>query len=178
MKGTREIRVILYAKDGPFCATALADELPIEDILAVEYDIVPFDWADVFQQAEIDSIGERVALTQASKFRLTPIRRPLPSNTSRRLLSMLPLPRFRIIFYLNQPFRFTLALCSPPAPFQPTLQRAQRQTVAPAKFLLPQSARLELPNQASDLLAAAPFTNLNRFAVNHADSRSKSRRLD
>ena len=31
--------------------------------MAVEYDIVPFDGADVFQQAEIDSIGERVALT-------------------------------------------------------------------------------------------------------------------
>ena len=44
-KGTREIRVILYAKDDPFCATALADELPIEGILAVEHDIVPFDWA-------------------------------------------------------------------------------------------------------------------------------------
>ena len=32
--------------------------------MAVEYDIVPFDGADVFQQGEIDSIGERVALTQ------------------------------------------------------------------------------------------------------------------
>jgi hypothetical protein len=42
----------------------MADELPIEDRLAVEHDIVPFDWADVFQQAEIDSIGERVARTQ------------------------------------------------------------------------------------------------------------------
>ena len=49
-KGTREIRVILYAKDDPFCATALADEFPIEDILAVEYNIIPFDGADVFQQ--------------------------------------------------------------------------------------------------------------------------------
>jgi len=44
-QGTREIRVILYAKDYPFCATVLAEELPIEDILAVEDDIVPFDWA-------------------------------------------------------------------------------------------------------------------------------------
>src|ERR1700738_3155130 len=44
-KGTRGIRVILYAKDDSFCATALADELPIEGILAVEHDIVPFDWA-------------------------------------------------------------------------------------------------------------------------------------
>jgi hypothetical protein len=32
--------------------------------LAVEHDIVPFDWADVFKQGEIDSIGEGVALTQ------------------------------------------------------------------------------------------------------------------
>jgi hypothetical protein len=63
-QGTREIRVILYAKDDPFCATALADELPIEDILAVEHDIVPFDGADVFQHGEMDSIGDRVALTQ------------------------------------------------------------------------------------------------------------------
>ena len=44
---TREIRVILYAKDDPFCATALADELPIEDILAVEHDIIPLNGADV-----------------------------------------------------------------------------------------------------------------------------------
>jgi hypothetical protein len=29
-KGTREIRVILYAKDAPFCAPAPADELSIE----------------------------------------------------------------------------------------------------------------------------------------------------
>jgi hypothetical protein len=35
-EGTREIRVILYAKDDPFCATVPADELSIEDVLAVE----------------------------------------------------------------------------------------------------------------------------------------------
>ena len=35
--------------------------------MAVEHDIVPFDGADVFQQGEIDSIGERVALTQAAR---------------------------------------------------------------------------------------------------------------
>jgi hypothetical protein len=39
IKGTREIRVILYAKDDPFCASAPADELSIEDILAVEHDM-------------------------------------------------------------------------------------------------------------------------------------------
>jgi hypothetical protein len=44
----------------------LADELSIEDILAVEHDIIPLDGADVFQQGEIDSVGDRVALTQDS----------------------------------------------------------------------------------------------------------------
>ena len=32
--------------------------------MAVEHDIVPFDGADVFEQGEIDCIGERVALAQ------------------------------------------------------------------------------------------------------------------
>jgi hypothetical protein len=32
--------------------TALADELPIEDMLAVKHDIVSFDGADVFQQEQ------------------------------------------------------------------------------------------------------------------------------
>jgi hypothetical protein len=64
MKGTREIRVILYAKADSFCATALADELSVEDILAVEHDVIPLDGADVFQQGEIDSIGDRVALAE------------------------------------------------------------------------------------------------------------------
>jgi hypothetical protein len=40
---TREIRVILYAKDNPFCAPAPANELSIEDILAVEHDIIPLN---------------------------------------------------------------------------------------------------------------------------------------
>jgi hypothetical protein len=52
-EGTREIRVILYAKDDPFCETASADELSIEDILAVEHDIIPLNGADVFQQGGI-----------------------------------------------------------------------------------------------------------------------------
>jgi hypothetical protein len=34
------------------------------DILAVEHDVIPLDWADVFQQGEIDSIRDRVALTE------------------------------------------------------------------------------------------------------------------
>jgi hypothetical protein len=64
-QGTREIRVILYAKDDSFCAPAPADELSNEDVLAVEHDVIPLDGADVFQQGEVDSIGHRVAaLTQ------------------------------------------------------------------------------------------------------------------
>jgi hypothetical protein len=35
-KGTRQIRVILYAKSGPFWETAPADELPVEDNLIPE----------------------------------------------------------------------------------------------------------------------------------------------
>jgi hypothetical protein len=47
-EGTREIRVILYAKDDPFCAAALADELSVEDTLAIEHEVIPLDGADVF----------------------------------------------------------------------------------------------------------------------------------
>ena len=34
----------------------MADELSVEDILAIEHDVIPLDGADVFQQGEIDSI--------------------------------------------------------------------------------------------------------------------------
>jgi hypothetical protein len=64
LKGSREIRAILYAKDYSFCATAPADELSIVDVLAVEHDVIPLDRADVFKQGEIDSIGGRVALAK------------------------------------------------------------------------------------------------------------------
>jgi hypothetical protein len=47
-----------------------------------------------------------------------------------------------------------------------------------AKFNLPQSARLEFLNQASDLLPAAPFPNLNLLDFGHAESGSKSGRPD
>ena len=40
----------------------------------LEHDIVPFGWADVFQQAEVDPIGERVALTPG------PVRFRTPSS--------------------------------------------------------------------------------------------------
>ena len=39
-----------------------ADELSIEDVNAVEDDVTPLEGADVLQQGEIDSIGDRVAL--------------------------------------------------------------------------------------------------------------------
>jgi hypothetical protein len=42
----------------------MVDELSVEDILATEHDVIPLDGADVFQQAEIDSIGDRVALIE------------------------------------------------------------------------------------------------------------------
>lgn len=36
-----------------------------EDILAVEQDVIPLDWDNAFQQGEIHSICDRVALTEA-----------------------------------------------------------------------------------------------------------------
>ena len=60
-KGTRQIHVILYAKGGLRGAPTSTDRLPIEDILAVEHNVIPLDGADVFQQGSIDSIGDRVA---------------------------------------------------------------------------------------------------------------------
>jgi hypothetical protein len=65
-QGTRQIRVILYAKGALNGATAPADELPIEDILTVKNDVIPLDGADVFQQGGIDSIGDRVTLAEDS----------------------------------------------------------------------------------------------------------------
>ena len=38
----------------------MADELSVEDLLAIEHDVIPLDGADVFQQGEIDPIGDRV----------------------------------------------------------------------------------------------------------------------
>jgi hypothetical protein len=63
-KGTRQIRVILYAKSGPFRGDGTGGRASGEDVLAVEHDIIPLDWADASQQGEIDSICDRVALTE------------------------------------------------------------------------------------------------------------------
>jgi hypothetical protein len=49
-KGTRQIHVILYAKSGPFLRDGTAGRASGEDILAVEHDVIPLDWADVFHQ--------------------------------------------------------------------------------------------------------------------------------
>src|ERR1700730_4623597 len=52
----------------------MADELSVEDILAIEHDVIPLDGADVFQQGEIDSIDDRVALIEArGDFRRLPV---------------------------------------------------------------------------------------------------------
>jgi hypothetical protein len=40
---------------------APADELPIQDVLAIKHDVVPLDGADVFQQREIDSAAVWIA---------------------------------------------------------------------------------------------------------------------
>jgi hypothetical protein len=37
-------------------------------ILAAELEVIPLDWADVFQWREIESIGESVALAEAGRF--------------------------------------------------------------------------------------------------------------
>ena len=64
-QGTRQIRVILYAKEPKGRAgrpSPTPNELAIEDVLAVEHDIVPFDGAHVFEQLQVNAVGRRVAL--------------------------------------------------------------------------------------------------------------------
>jgi len=60
-EGTREIRVILYAKDDSFCATALADELPIEGILAVEHEDLSstLNWSSGLRKNHIKNTSVR-----------------------------------------------------------------------------------------------------------------------
>jgi hypothetical protein len=64
LQGTRQIHVILYAKSGPFFGDGTGGRAFGEDILAVEHDVIPLDWAEAFQQGEIDSICERVAFIE------------------------------------------------------------------------------------------------------------------
>jgi len=47
-------------------AHGTAGRASVEDILAVEHDVIPLYGADVFQQGSIDSIGDRVALAEDS----------------------------------------------------------------------------------------------------------------
>ena len=61
-KGTRQIRVILYAKERPGRPSPTPNELAIEDVLAVEHDVVPFDGAHVFEQLQVNAVGRRVTL--------------------------------------------------------------------------------------------------------------------
>jgi len=60
-------------------ATAPADEFPIEDILAAEYDVIPLGGC-------IDSIGDRVAPAEAERFLGTDssARPPYADSTSQR----------------------------------------------------------------------------------------------
>jgi len=50
IKAARQIHVNLYAKERPGRSSPTPNELAIEDVLAVEHDVVPFDGANMFQQ--------------------------------------------------------------------------------------------------------------------------------
>jgi len=63
-----QIHVNLYAKGALFCGDGASGRAFGRGTLAVEYDVIPLDGADVFQQGEIDSIGDRVAPAEAERF--------------------------------------------------------------------------------------------------------------
>ena len=42
----------------------IPSKLPIEDVLAVEHDVIPLDGANMFHERGIDPIGDRVALAE------------------------------------------------------------------------------------------------------------------
>jgi len=46
---------------------ATPDELPIEDVLAVEHDVVPLDGAHALQEGEVDAGGLGVGLAEDSR---------------------------------------------------------------------------------------------------------------
>jgi hypothetical protein len=52
------------AKERPHRPTTTPNELPVEDVLPVEHDVVPLDGADVLKQGQVHSVGDRVALAQ------------------------------------------------------------------------------------------------------------------
>jgi hypothetical protein len=120
----------------------------------------------------IDQISSMVRTKRirvsASKSRLTSIRRPLASNISRTLLSVLPLRRLRVIFTSTRRTDFPCPCASVRRLFSP---RCDVLSAKPwllqnsTKLHVSQSARREFRNPASDLLAAAPLLNLNLFAV-------------
>jgi hypothetical protein len=58
---------------------APTDQLPIGDILVVEHDVSPFYGADMFQQRDIDSIGEerKGGTGQIRDFRQSSSRKPI-----------------------------------------------------------------------------------------------------
>jgi hypothetical protein len=59
-----QIRVILYVKGYPLCATATADELPIEDIAGRRARRYPARWGLHVPVGEVYSLGDRVALAE------------------------------------------------------------------------------------------------------------------
>jgi hypothetical protein len=118
------------------------------------------------------------ARVSASKSRLTSIRRRLASNTSRTLLCVLPLRRLRAILTSTNRLEPPCSSASVRRLFSPRCNVLSAKPWRLAKLHLPQSACLEFRDQASDLLSAAPFPNLNLYDVGHADSSSKSSHHD
>jgi hypothetical protein len=104
--------------------------------------------------------GSRRAKVSASKSRLTSIRRP-PANTTQRASSRSAAVALQPShLHLNQSLTFVLPVDFHPAPFEPTLQCAQRQSMFVTKFAPPQSTGFEFCHQSFDLLAASPLPTL------------------
>ena len=55
-----QIRLILYAKGLPFLRDGADGRASDRGYTAVEHDVIPLDWADAFQEGEIDSICDQV----------------------------------------------------------------------------------------------------------------------
>jgi hypothetical protein len=62
---------------------------------------------------------------------------------------------------------------SPSAPFEVTLQDAQRQTVIPTEFSRPQSARFEFNHQSLDLFTTSSLPLSNLPVCRHSHSAPK-----
>jgi hypothetical protein len=70
------LRRVNYGHESPFtgiaqiCVTTYAkgsgstDQLSVKNIFAIEHDIVPFDWADVLKQCQVDTVAHRITFIQ------------------------------------------------------------------------------------------------------------------